>query len=153
MRPPAGQEGALMRLNDLKCLRGRERGLKGPSSRLVVLVLLLLLKRISQKICSGVPRMSWGGFKKRRGNEEEKGESRMPCHFARKSETYGLFFPSPWHTEFINFITFCFLDWIVSTSKFLHFRVVIPILLKIVIFNVLFISFYIHSKTSAKYFD
>ena len=39
------------------------------------------------------------GFKKRRGKKEIE---RVGCHFARKSETYGLF-PPPWHTEFIKF--------------------------------------------------
>ena len=39
------------------------------------------------------------GFKKRRGKKKIE---RVGCHFARKSETYGLF-PPPWHTEFIKF--------------------------------------------------
>ena len=40
------------------------------------------------------------GVQEKKGKEENR--ERVGCHFARKSETYGLF-PPPWHTEFINF--------------------------------------------------
>lgn len=40
------------------------------------------------------------GVQEKKGKEENR--ERVGCHFARKSETYGLF-PLPWHTEYIKF--------------------------------------------------
>lgn len=65
------------------------------------------------------------GFKKRRGKKKIE---RVGCHFARKSETYGLF-PPPWHTEFINFTKSILKKFFLTKLDILvHIEVFLPLL-------------------------
>ena len=53
---------------------------------------------------------------------------RVGCHFARKSETYGLF-PPPWHTEFINFTKSILKKFFLTKLDILvHIEVFLPLL-------------------------